>query len=31
MAEIKDDDHLFEDMTPESPGTINRISLEDWG
>jgi len=24
MAEITDDDHLFEDMTPESPGTIGR-------
>ena len=24
MAGKKDDDHLFEDMTPESPGTIDR-------
>jgi len=30
MAELADDDHLSEDMTPESPGTIGRISLEDW-
>ena len=24
MAEITDDDHLFEDMTPESPSNIRR-------
>jgi len=24
MAEITDDDHLFKDMTSESPGTIGR-------
>jgi len=24
MADLHDDDHLFEDMTPESPGAIER-------
>ena len=24
MADLHDDDHLFEDMSPESPGTIGR-------
>ena len=24
MADLHDDDHLFEDMSPESPGTIRR-------
>ena len=28
MAEMNDDGHVFEDMTPESPG---KISSEDWG
>jgi len=24
MADLHDDDHLFEDVSPESPGTIGR-------
>jgi len=24
MADLHDDDHFFEDMSPESPGTIER-------
>ena len=24
MADLHDDDHLFEDISPESPGTIGR-------
>ena len=24
MADLNDDDHLLEDMSPESPGTIGR-------
>ena len=24
MADLHDNDHLFEDMSPESPGTIGR-------
>ena len=24
MADLNDDDHLFEEMSPESPGTIGR-------
>ena len=24
MADLHDDDHLFKDMSPESPGTIGR-------
>ena len=31
MAEITDDDHLFEDMTPESPGTIGRNIIKRLG
>ena len=24
MADVNDDDHLFKDMSPESPGTIRK-------
>ena len=24
MADLNDDDHLFEELSPESPGTIGR-------
>jgi len=32
MAEMNDDNHLFKDMTPESPGEniIRRLGLASW-
>ena len=31
MADLNDDDHLFEDMSPESPGTIGRNTIRRLG